>query len=335
MAIICVVDFTENSEDLIKNNVSMSEILFDYYLNLIPYYANLLSPITVFIAVVFVTSRLASHTEIIAMLAGGISFKRLLVPYLIGAILLSSITLLLIAYIVPKANKTRVAFEIQYLKNPFRFRDRDFHMKIGPGDYIYMESYNNDIRTGYKFSLEHFEENELVWKLNANKIKWNEDSSKWVIDRYHVRTFDGDEETYDKRRGLDTILNLFPKDFESTYRLAETLTLPELEDYINERIDRGADDVETYQIEKYERLMYPFAIIVLSLIGAIMSARKARQGVGFQIVMGFLLAFLYIIFVIMSRNLAQVGDMHPALAAAFPTIVYVFIGIFLYKYVPR
>ena len=111
--------------------------------------------------------------------------------------------------------------------------------------------------------------------------------------------------------------------------------MPELEDYINERIDRGADDVETYQIEKYERLMYPFAIIVLSLIGAIMSARKARQGVGFQIVMGFLLAFLYIIFVIMSRNLAQVGDMHPALAAAFPTIVYVFIGIFLYKYVPR
>ncbi len=335
MAIIVVVDFTENSEDLVKNEVEFWDAIKRYYINIIPYYANLLSPITVFIAVVFVTSRLASHTEIIAMLSGGISFKRLLYPYFMGALLLASMTTVLINWVIPEANKTRVSFEIQYLKNPFRFRDRDFHMKVSENDYVYMESYNNDIHAGYKFSLEHFDGNKLVWKMNANKIQWDKDSLLWHIDRYQIRTFNGMEETFNEGRGLDTVLNLFPKDFESTYRLAETLNVTELETYIQERINRGADDVQTYQIEKYERIMYPFAIIVLAIIGAIMSARKSRRGVGFQIVLGFVLAFLYIIFVIMSRNLAQVGDMHPALAAAFPTLVYVCLGMFLYKFVPR
>ena len=335
ISIICVIDFTENSEDFAKGTAGLKAILLDYYLPLFPYYANLLSPITVFIAVVFITAKMASHTEIVAMLSGGVSFNRFLRPYIMGSILLGLITLGLIGWVVPEANKVRVAFELEHLKNPHRFRERDFHVKLNEHDYAYMESYNNEIHTGYKFSLEHFENGELKWKMLANKIQWLEKIGKWRINQYQLRRFEGEEEFYSEGMHLDTTLNLYPKDFESTYRLAETLTLPELEDYIDERIERGADDVETYQTEKYERLMYPFAIIVLTIIGVIMSARKSRQGVGFQIALGFLLAFIYLIFVILSRNLAQVGDMSPQLAAAFPTIVYIFVGLFLYKTVPR
>ena len=273
IAIICVIDFTENSEDFAKGTVDFSSIIIDYYIPLMPYYANLLSPITVFIAVVFVTAKLASHTEIIAMLSGGVSFNRFLRPYIIGSVFLGLITFGLIGWVVPKANKVRVAFEQQHIKNPFKFRERNFHVKLNETDYAYMESYNNEISAGYKFSLEHFEDNKLVWKLKSNKIEWKEEEQKWRIQKYSIRSFDGIKESFEEGVNLDTTLNLYPKDFASTWRMAETFTLPELEDYINERIERGADDVETYETEKYERLMYPLAIIVLTVIGVIVSAR--------------------------------------------------------------
>ncbi|WP_114781380.1 LptF/LptG family permease [Botryobacter ruber] len=335
VAIICVIDFTEKNDDFIKNNVSAHEIFFDYYLNLIPFYANMLSPITVFIATVFVTAKLAAHTEIVAILSSGVSFKRLLVPYIIGASLIGVMIFGLIGWVIPNANKKSVAFQVKYIKSPFTYEGRNIHMKIAPDTYAYMESYNNTHHVGYNFALETIEGTTLKKKLTTYYISWKPEIEKWHMDNYTLRTFDGEKETLYKGTALDTTLNMYPKDFESTYKLEQTMTLTELNKFIRQKKERGADDIETYLIEKYERYSYPFAIIILTVIGVIVSARKARGGVGVQIALGFFLAFVFIIFVITSRSLAQVGDLAPQYAAWVPTFIFTGIGFLLYRYIPR
>jgi lipopolysaccharide export system permease protein len=335
VSVICVIDFTEKNDDFIKHNLSFGQVFTEYYLNLIPYYANMLSPITVFIATVFVTAKLASHTEIVAILSSGISFKRLLVPYLIGASIIAVAIFGLIAYVIPKANKERVNFEVTYIKNPYTFDSRNIHFKIGPESYVYMESYNNTAHVGYRVTLETIENTELKSKLTSDRITWDDSKQRWHMDSHVLRTFDGQEETIIKGGSIDTVLNLYPKDFGSTYHLEQTFTLPELNDFIAQKQARGAENIEIFLIEKYERFSYPFAILILTVIGVILSSRKARGGVGFQIALGFVLAFIFIIFVVTSRSLAQVGDVPPMVAAWIPSTVFTGIGLLLYKYVPR
>lgn len=335
VSIILVIDFTEKNDDFIQHNVSVAEIIFDYYINLIPFYANMLSPITVFIATVFVTAKLASHTEIVAMLSSGISFRRLLVPYIVGATLIGAVIFGLIGWVIPNANKKSVAFQVKYVKSPYTYDSRNIHIKIAPDAYVYMESYNNNAHVGYNFAIEQIEGTTLKSKITSNSITWDEEAGKWHMDFYTLRTFNGEKETIFKGYDLDTTLNMRPKDFESTYKLEQTLTLPELNSLIAEKKMRGADDIEIYLVEKYERFSYPFAIIILTVIGVIVSARKARGGVGVQIALGFFLAFVFIVFVITSRSLAQVGDIPPSIAAWIPTIVFTGIGFLLYRYIPR
>ncbi|RDC61531.1 LptF/LptG family permease [Adhaeribacter pallidiroseus] len=333
--IICVIDFTEKNDDFLETNPPFKSIIFDYYLNLIPFYSNMLSPITVFIATVFVTAKLAGRTEIVAILSSGVSFKRMLWPYIMGAIVIGAFTFAMIGWVIPNSNKTRVAFEVKYIKKPYTFEGRNIHFKLNPESYAYIESYNNTANIGYKFTLETIKDAELKAKLTSDAITWDEKKNKWHLDNYILRKFEGDKEITKQYGPLDTTLNLLPKDFASTYRLAETLTLPELNKFIKQKIMRGADDTETYLIEKYERFSYPFAIIILTVIGVILSSRKRRGGIGLQVALGFTLAFIFIIFVILSRSLAQVGDVSPFLASWIPSIIFTGIGIILYKTVPR
>jgi len=333
--VICVIDFTEKNDDFLQHNLGAWQIITEYYVNLFPYYANLLSPITVFIAVVFVTSQLAARTEIVAILASGVSFKRLLLPYIMGSVVLGIVTMGLTGWGIPYANKTRVEFERKYVKNPYRFSGRNVHMKIGPKSYAYMESYDNVNNVGYKFALETIEGTLLKRRMTAEAITWDSTKQVWRLSPQLVRTIRGPKETLLSLPARDTTLNLYPKDFASTYRLSETLTLPELNAFIQQKIDRGAADTQIYLSEKYERYAYPYAMFILTIIGVIMSARKSRAGVGGQIALGFVLAFVFIIFVILSRNFAQVGDLSPMLAAWIPSIIFTGIGLVLYRIVPR
>jgi lipopolysaccharide export system permease protein len=331
--ILSVIDFTEKNEDFIRSKAPGMEILM-YYAHFMPYMANLLSPITVFIATVFVTANMASHTEIIAILSSGVSFKRFILPYLIGATFIGIGTFILIEWVIPNGNKKRIAFENQYIKEKVPYKDNT-HLKIGPNTYIYLLSYNNMLDEGYQFSLETIENNQLKSKLKSNRIVWQPKKKMWLLDRYVVRKFDGNKETMIEGENKDTIINLLPKDFGSTYQLHETFTMSELDNYINELKERGSENIETYLIEKYERYTYPFAIVILTVIGVIVSVRKAREGVGFQIAFGFLLAFIYILFVLMSRGIASVGSIGPLLASWIPNIVFSCIGLVMYKTVPR
>lgn len=333
--VVVMIDYTEKIEDFRKHNAPNSAVLFDYYLNFIPYWANYISPLMVFIATVFLTSRLAARTEIIAILSSGVSFMRLLLPYGIGAIILAIFTYFMVNYLIPRANKTRIAFELKYTKDAYTYNGRNVHLKISPGVYAYLESYNNLTRTGYKFTLEKVKGNQLLQKLSAERIEWDSTRRKWAMHAFQVRTIDGMKETLTTGTRADTTLNMKPSDFESDFNLFETFTLPELNQYIDLLSSRGADGVEVYLLEKYSRDTRPFAILILTVIGVIVSARKSRRGVGWQVALGFFLAFTYLLFFMLGKGIAESGNLNPLLAVWMPNLLFTGIGVLLYHTIPR
>ncbi len=333
--VVVMIDYTEKIEDFRKHAAPTSAVLFDYYLNFIPYWANYISPLMVFIATVFLTSRLASRTEIIAILSSGVSFMRFLLPYGVGALILAVFTYFMVNYIIPRANKTRIAFELKYTKEAYTYNGRNVHLKIAPDVYAFLESYNNLTRTGYKFTLERMKGNQMLEKLSADRIEWDSTRRKWAVHDYRIRTIDGQRETLTPGTRIDTTLNMKPSDFESDFNLFETFTLPELNRYIDLLKSRGADGVEVYLLEKYSRDTRPFAIVILTVIGVIVSARKSRRGVGWQVALGFFLAFTYLLFFMLGKGIAESGNLDPLLAVWMPNIVFAGIGVLLYNTIPR
>lgn len=334
VTIVCVIDLTEKNDDFMRNNLGFDEIM-GYFLAFVPYIANFITPITVFIATVFVTSKMAGQTEIIAILSSGVSFRRMMVPFLLGASIISVLSFFLTGYVLPDANKKRVAFELAYIKKPFRFTERNIHLKVGPESYAYLESYNNDADVGYKFSLETIRNNELHAKLTAKRIEWDTARNNWTLRDWEMREIKEMREVVSRGEERDTTISLSPRDFGSTYHLQDTFTLQELEDYIEELRQRGADNIIIYEIEKYVRYMSPFAAIILTFIGIIMSSRKSRGGSGLMIAIGFALAFVYIIFFVFAKSIAEAKAMSPILAVWLPNIVFTTIGLVLYRTVPR
>jgi lipopolysaccharide export system permease protein len=336
MLVITVIDITEKMEDFMKNNLSAGFVLVEYYFAFIPYMANLLSPITIFIATIFVTANLAARTEIIAMLSSGMSLTRIMFPFLIGSMIIGAMVFYMAGWLIPHGNKARIDFEKKYIKSAFFFSGKNVHIKTSPTTYVYLESYNSELNIGYQFTLETVVDNKLVSKMKAGRIHWNDSIQKWHIDEYFIRRFDNnDVESVDTGKDKDTVLTITPKDFEDTYMLFETFDMGELNRQIAILESRGAENVDTYIVEKYQRYTYPFSVIILTLIGVIAASRKSREGAGLTIAFGFLLAFVYIIFMITSRSLANVGGIGPLLASWIPNLVFIAIGIVMYRNVPK
>ena len=336
MAVILIIDLTEKIDDFNKHpDLTIEEIINQYYLNFVAFIANMITPLTTFIATVFVTAKMAGHTEIIAILSSGVSFKRLLVPYLIGAIIIAGLSFVMIGWVIPKSNKERVAFELQYTKNKFYYNQRNTHIQVAPNVYLYLESYNNQTDKGSKFTLERFEGTNLIEKLSAQKILWVDSTEKWNMQNWHHRKIDSLTETITKGTKMDTVLAIHPKEFESDYRNFDGMTLNELNEHIEALRSRGASNIEVYEVEKYTRYSAPFAVLILTFMGVIVSARKARGGTGIQIALGFFLSFIYILFFIMSKTFAEAGSMHPLLAVWLPNLTFMVISLFMYRYIPR
>ncbi len=333
--VVVMIDYTEKVDNFHKTHTPTIEILRDYYLNFVPYWANYISPLMVFIATVFLTSRLAARTEIIAILSSGVSFIRLLFPYVLGASVLAVATYFMVNYVIPKANKTRIAFEIKYINEAYTYSGRNVHLKIAPETYAYLESYVNTSNTGYKFTLERVEGNRLKEKLSADRIEWDKKKKKWAVYDYRIRSIDSLRETLTSGARLDTALNLKPADFDSDFNLYETLTRPELNKRIELLQSRGSDGVETYLLEKYSRDTRPFAIIILTVIGVIMSARKSRRGVGWQVALGFILSFTYLLFFMLAKGIAESGNLNPIVAVWLPNLIFAAIGVLLYNTIPK
>jgi lipopolysaccharide export system permease protein len=387
VAIIVVIDITEKVDKFNDHHLEMPAIM-GYYMNFVPWISGLLTPIICFIAIVYVTSRLAAHTEIVAMLSSGISFRRLLVPYFLASSIIASISFVFNGWVIPHSNRERLAFEAQYFQNKFYFESRNVHMQTAPNVYLFIQNYNNQSNIGYQFSLEKFDDNRLVEKLTADNIQWDSVKHKWTLhywkrkkvdDIFHAnlttdslkpiiaRIKTDDEINYpgkeilkitpllksqkvvkpipspkvyqtrfaEKGDVLDTTLIITPKDFESNAHKYDGMTISELGQQIDQLRFRGTTGVEAYEVERHIRFAAPFTTFVLVFMGVIVSARKSRGGTGFQIALGFLLAFIFILFFTMTRTFAEIGSLAPLVAAWLPNTIFGGLSLFMYKYVPR
>ncbi|MCI0751263.1 MAG: LptF/LptG family permease [Flammeovirgaceae bacterium] len=355
LAVITVIDLTEKMDKYAKANLSSVEIL-GYYSNFLPWVGGLITPITIFIATVYVCSRMAAHTEVIAILSSGVSFIRYIFPYFLGALFIAIISFALNGWVIPNSNKARVEFEVQYLKGKFYFDKRNIHIQVAPNVYLYMQSYNNNTKSGYQFTLEKFENNRLVEKLSANRITWDTAKHKWTLRDWKIKKIDGifesnkpveatvfsntsksisPDEKFETGKALDTALVIHPKEFESDYRKFDGMTITELVEYIGTLRARGSTGVEAYEVELYTRYSSPFTIFILTFMGVIVASRKSRGGTGLQIALGFVLSFVFILFFMLFRTFAEAGALPPVISVWIPNVLFGILSVFMYKYVPR
>jgi lipopolysaccharide export system permease protein len=332
ISIAVVFDINEKIDDFME--APMKSIIFDYYLNFIPYYANLFSQIFTFIAVIFFTSKLAENSEIIAILSSGISFKRLMVPYMISAAIISSLTFTLNSFVIPPANKTRIEFQNKYVSNKKVDYAANVQLQVSPGVIAYINRYDDNLKTGYRFSMEKFEGKSLKSKLTAESIRYDS-AYNWIAKNYTIRNFEGMKETFTKGTRLDTVIAMAPSDFLISRYDAELMTTPELKKYIKKQQERGASNVKPFQIEYETRIASTFAAFILTSIGMFLSSRKVKGGMGVNIGIGLVLSFAYIMFSTISSTFAINGDMSPRFAVWIPNILYLFIAIYLYRKTPK
>lgn len=336
ISIAMVFDFSEKIDDFIERSAPWDAIIFDYYLNFIPYFANLFSPLFIFISVIFFTSKLASNTEIISILASGISFRRMLLPYFISASILALISFYFNNFLIPDANKSRLEFTNTYVKNPYRNTEKNIHVQLDRESYMYMESYNAFDDLAYKFSLEKFDEDgQLTYKLIADYVKWDSVKNKWSIQNYFERYIDGLNEKVKTGMVKDTSLNILPKDFKTRKSEVESLDYNELNAAIAEQKFKGSKMAVFYEIEKHKRMAFPFASFILTLMGVSIASRKVRGGIGLHIGAGIGLSFTYILFMQISQTFATNGSLSPAFAAWIPNIIYGIIALYLLKKAPK
>lgn len=333
--IVVVFDISEKIDEFLEKTASLNEILFDYYLNFIPYFVNLFSYLFTFIAVIFFTSKMASNSEIVAILSSGISFRRFMVPYIISAIFLGLMSFYLANFLIPKTNKKMMVFEKTYLKSPYRNRDRDIHMQISPGTFVYMESYDNRTTTGYKFSLENFRDNRLEYKLLADRITWDSIKGIWTIKNYTIRKIENNEERIIKGKLLDTLLNMHPHEFTFILEDMKTMNFSELRVFIEKERLKGSQLISEYEVEKHKRIAFPFATIILTIIGLSISSRKVRGGIGMHLGVGLGITFGFILFQQVTTVFATRGSMAPWLSVWIPNMIFGVVAVFLYRIAPK
>ena len=336
ISIAVAFDVNENIDDFINNKAPLQAIMFDYYLNFIPYYTNLFSPLFVFIAVIYFTSKLAENSEIIAMFSTGMSFKRMMVPYMISAGIIAAVSYLLSAEVIPKGSITRLNFEQVYKNKKKVSYARNIQLEVDTGVIAYMERYEDYNKTGYRFSLDKFEDHKLVAHMTARRATYDTTSvHKWIVKDYMIREMHGMKETITKGDRLDTIINMEPQDFLITRKQHETMTSPQLKEYIDKQKRRGFANIKEFEVEYYKRIATTFAAFILTVIGVSLSSKKTKGGMGLHLGIGLGLSFSYILFQTISSTFAINGNMHPNLAVWIPNILYLFIAIYLYRKAPK
>lgn len=328
LAITIMFDINEKLDAFIK--APLEETIFDYFLNFLPYFANQFSPLFTFIAVIFFTSKLADNSEIIAILSSGVSFKRLLRPYMISALVIAISSFILSAYIIPPANVERIEFTNTYVKNKRVEYGNNIMLQVAPGEIAYMSRYDNTTKTGYKFSLESFKDKKLKSRLSAQVIKWDT-AYNWQVRDYEIRNFKETREEIMTGKKLDTIIPFEPRDFLIAKNDHEKMTTPQLNDYINRQKERGVANIKSFEIENEKRYAMCAAAFILTIIGMALSSKKVKGGMGLNIGIGLVLSFSYILFMTVTSSFAVSGLTSPRVAMWIPNIIYSIIAIILYR----
>lgn len=339
VVIAVIFDFNEQIDKLTRSHAPLQKIIFDYYVNFIPYFANLFSPLFVFIAVIFFTSKLADNSEIIAMKSTGMSFRRLLRPYMVSAAIIALSSFLLGAYVIPQTSVERVNFYNRYIKKRSDITSIDnVQMQVDTGVVAYITYFDNVTKRGYGFSLDKFVDKKLVSHLTAQTITYDTLSERrcsWTLQQYHIRTLQGKREKLESGAKLDTIIMMEPKDFFFVRNQQETMTLPQLNEFIDRQKLRGAAGISTFEVEYHKRFAAPFAAFILTLIGVTLSCEKRKGGMGASIGAGIALSFAYILFQTISATFAINAGWPPMLSVWIPNILFAIIAGVLYRRTPQ
>lgn len=329
MSIAVIFDLTEKLDDFFENQVSVREIVFDYYLNFIPYFLNMFSPLFIFISVIFFTSKLAGDSEIIAIMASGVSYHRLMWPYFLSALLLFVFSFWMTGYVIPPASEKMLTFQDKYIQHFTRENARNIQMEVEPGTILYIESFQKRTNMGYRASLEHFDGKKLTMRITADRIHYDS-AYNWRLDKYVRRDFDGMRETLVRGMRLDTIIPVQPKELFYTAENAQMMTNPELKSYIKTQRKRGSGNVQAFETEWWKRWASPIGAFIMTLLGVTLSSKKVRGGMGKNLGVGLTLSALYILFSTVSTTFSVNGVMSPFMSVWLPNFIFLAIGIFLY-----
>lgn len=338
ISISIVFDINENLAKFAQYHAPMEAIIFDYYANFVPYFANLFSPLFVFIAVIFFTSKLAGNSEIIAMLASGISFRRLLRPYMISCVLISALSFYLSAYVIPHGTVVRQNFETIYKNKKKNTAADNVMLQVDRGVVAYIQHYDNQRKRGYGFSLDKFENKKLVSHMTAMEIQYDTISDSkyhWTANGWKIRQLRGLKEHITQGAEKDTTIMMEPTDLVYSKGQQETFTSPQLKEYISKQQARGSSNVVQYQVEYHKRIASSFASFILTIIGVSLSSKKRKGGMGMYLGIGLALSFIYIMLQTVSSTFAIQAGFPPMLAAWMPNIIFAVVAYFCYRKAPR
>ena len=331
IVIVIIFDLSEKIDYFVKNDAPLKAIIFDYYCNYIPYLVNMFASLFVFITVIFFTSRMAANSEIIAILSCGVSFHRMIIPYLASAALIAMFALGLNLFVIPHSNATRLEFETQYIKKNNSYHLRDIHYQISPGQFVYIESFSRWNNTAYKFTIEDMDGHRLTRKVSAETAVWDSTLTGWHLNKVFIRDYSaGLKDNVSYKEKIDTVIALNIKDLFNNEKTVETLDIRELNELIATQKMRGDANVMYAAIEKQRRMTMPFSALILTIIGVSLSARK-RGGIGWNIGIGIALAFSYIFFLRISEMFVYTDTLPPGIAMWLPNLLYMVIAYFLYR----
>lgn len=331
-----VIDISEKVNRMIERKVPVDKILV-YYVDFTIYFANLLFPIFLFLSVIWFTSKLANNTEIIAILSSGISYFRFLRPYFIGATIVSIFSLLMGFFLVPKASKGFNDFRYENLRasNVKTRETTDIYRQIGNGEFIFVSNYNYLSKTGFNFIYEKFEDNVLLYKITANRIKYDEDENEYTLYNFQKRKIGElkDVLQFSDRRKMK--FNFEPDDLTPVVYVAETMTLGELNTFINNEREKGNANINTYLVVFYKKFSLPVAAFILTIIAVAVSSMKRRGGMGVNLAIGIVIAFSYIFFDKIFGTLAEKSSISPLIAVWLPNIVFGILAVYLLRNAKR
>lgn len=336
IGIVIIIDISEKIGDFVAKEAPIHAIIFDYYLNFIPYFMNMYSPLFVFITVIFFTSRMAADSEIVAILSCGVSYHRLMVPYLLSALLIASLSLGLSLWVIPHSNEVRLEFENQFVKRRSGAAGRNIHYKLSDNKFVYVESFSVWNNTAYGFSLETVENDRMLSKISAESAVWDSLSGSWRLKNYFIREYgDGLYDRVTQGSQIDTVLELSVEDFRRSRNTVEELPQKELNALIKVQKGRGDANVMYAQIELHTRFALPFSAFILTIIGVALSSRKRRGGTGWNIGIGIALGFSYILFLRFSQMFVYTGFLPPGIALWLPNVIFAMIAVVIYRLAPK
>ena len=337
VVITVVFDISEHLDNFLRNHSTLEEIVFKYYAGFIPFYMNLLSPLINFLAVIYFTAKMANQTEIVPILSGKSSFNRFLRPYFVCATLIFLVSLFANIYLIPFTNNLKITFENSHQFNGDDPTKSEVHIQLDKHTFVYVQSFDNTIHTGYQFILEKFDGDELREKLCANNIVYDSVKRVWTIKNYTIKYVNGLKERFvdSSGRSKDTVLDMRPVDFIVYDNVYTAMSTKDLNRNIEKEKIRGTGALKEMRYEKYRRFVYPLSSYVLTLIGVSISSRKVRGGIGLPLGIGIFLCFAYIVVDRFALVFAVKGSMAPLLAVCMPNGIFAAVGLYLLSKAPK